>query len=120
MPGLGEAAQGAAAGDLYVKLHVRSDARFVREGNNLQTSLSIKLTDALLGGEYRVHTLEGDEALTVPAGVAHGESIRIRGKGVPHGRGARGDLLVRIDIQFPKKLSKSARELVEKLRAEGM
>jgi DnaJ-class molecular chaperone len=120
MPRMGEAVAGGTAGDLYVKLHVRADKQFSREGNNLMTSLPIKLTDALLGGDYRIRTFEGEEALTVPAGVIHGETLRIRGKGVPYGRGARGDLLVRVDIEFPKKLSRTARELVEKLRGEGL
>ncbi len=120
MPGRGEAMAGGTAGDLYVKLHIKADSKFSREGNNLITSLPIKLTDALLGGEYRVPTLDGEERITIEGGVAHGEVIRVRGKGVPHGRGARGDLLVRIDIQFPKKLSRSARELIQKLRSEGL
>ncbi len=120
MPGQGEAAAGAPAGDLYVKLHVKPDARFTRDGNNLQTTLSIKLTDALLGGEYRVHTIEGEEMLVIPAGITHGEVVRMRGKGVPHGRGNRGDLLVRVNIDFPKKLSRGARDLIEKLRTEGL
>ncbi len=120
MPGQGEAAAGAPAGDLYVKLHVKSDSRFTREGSNLETKLSIKLTDALLGGEYKIPTLDGEETIQVPAGIVHGEVIRVRGKGVPHGRGNRGDLLVRIDIEFPKKLSKKARELVSELRSEGL
>ncbi len=120
MPGRGEAATGAGAGDLYVKLHIKGDAKFSRDGNNLVTSLPIKLTDALLGSEQRIYTLDGEETIDVPAGVAHGEVLRVRDKGVPYGRGSRGDLLVRIDIEFPKKLSRSARELVEKLRTEGL
>lgn len=120
MPQAGEASAGAPAGDLYVKLHVKADKRFVREGNNLATNLSIKLTDALLGGEYRVESLDGSEPVSVPAGVSQGEIIKVKGKGVPYGRGSRGDLLVRIDIEFPKKLSRSARDLVEKLRSEGL
>jgi len=120
MPGRGEAASGGIAGDLYVKLHVKQDSDFTRDGHNLAMALPIKLSDALLGGEYRVRTFDGEEAIEVPAGVTHGEVIRIRGKGVPHGRNARGDLLVRIDIQFPKKLSAKARELIEKLRGEGL
>lgn len=120
MPRLGEAVAGGAAGDLYVKIHVREDRAFAREGNNLITVLPIKLTDALLGGNYRIETLDGEESLSVPAGVAHGEMLRIRGKGIPLGRGTRGDLLVRVDIEFPKKLSKSARDLIEKLRGEGL
>ena len=120
MPGRGEATMGGGAGDLYVKLHVKDDKTFTREGNNLITVLPIKLTDALLGREYRIHSLDGDETVNVVPGVAHGEIIRIRGKGVPYGRGARGDLLARVDIEFPKKLSRAARELIERLRAEGL
>lgn len=120
MPGRGESAPGAATGDLYVKLHVKADKAFVREGTNLVTTLPIKLTDALLGGEYRIHTLDGETLVSIPAGVAQGEFIRVRGKGVPFGRGNRGDLMVRVDIEFPKKLSKEARNLIEQLRGHGL
>lgn len=120
MPGRGEAMPGAPAGDLYIKIHVKSDKLFTREGNNLLTALSIKLTDALLGAEFVIQTFDGDTPLAVPQGVAQGEMLRIRGKGVPYGRGSRGDLLVRIDIEFPKKLSRAAKEAVEKLREEGL
>lgn len=120
MPGKGEAMPGGPAGDLYVKIHVKADKLFTREGNNLVTALSVKLTDALLGGEYTITTLDGDTTLSVPQGVSQGELLRIRGKGVPYGRGSRGDILVRIDIEFPKKLSKAAKEAVEKLRSEGI
>ncbi len=120
MPARGEALSGGGAGDLYIKLHVKPDARFTRDGNNLHTALPVKLTDALLGSSYRIATLDGEAQITVPAGVVHGETVRVSGEGVPHGRGARGDLIVRIDIQFPKKLSKAAREQIEKLRNEGL
>ncbi len=120
MPGRGEATAAGSAGDLYVKLHIKTDSKFSRDGNNLVTVLPIKLSDALLGGEYRVATLDGDETLSVQGGIAHGEVLRVRGKGVPHGRGSRGDLLVRVEIEFPKKLSKNARELIERLRTEGL
>jgi molecular chaperone DnaJ len=119
MPGRGEAAVNGAAGDLYVKLHVKQDPMFVREGNNLVTVLKIKLSDALLGGRYTIKTLEADETIDIPPGVGHGEIIRIRGRGVPSQRG-RGDIIVRTDIELPKKLSKEARVLVEKLRGEGL
>lgn len=119
MPGKGEMAQGGVAGDLYVKLHVRADKQFARDGHHLVTTLNVKLSDALLGGTYQIHTLDGDAPVTIPAGVSHGEVIRIPGKGVPHGR-SRGDLLVTVEIELPKKLSKSSRELIEKLRAEGL
>jgi molecular chaperone DnaJ len=120
MPGRGEAAAGGVPGDLYVKLHVKTDKAFARDGNNLLTILHLKLTDALLGGEFKVETLDGPAAISVPQGVAHGELLRVRERGVPHGRGSRGDLLVRIDIQFPKKLSRAASDLIAELRKEGL
>ncbi|MEK7098425.1 MAG: molecular chaperone DnaJ [Patescibacteria group bacterium] len=120
MPGRGEALPGAPAGDLYVKIHVKNDKLFTREEKNLVTALSIKLTDALLGGEYKIQTLDGETRLNIPQGITQGEFLRIRGRGVPYGRNSRGDLLVRIDIVFPKKLSRAAKEAVEKLRQEGV
>lgn len=120
MPGRGEAAAGGSAGDLYVKLHVKQDPAFTRQGNDLVTVLKVRLSDVLLGSTHRVHTLDGDEPLAVPAGIAHGDYLRIAGKGVPGARGKRGDLLVKIHIDFPKKLSKAARAAVEELRKEGL
>lgn len=80
MPGQGEAALGGPAGDLYVKLHVKADTRFTREGTNLTTTLSIKLTDALLGGQHTIRTLDGNESVKVPAGISHGEVLRVKGQ----------------------------------------
>ncbi len=120
MPGRGEAMAGGAAGDLYVKVHVKADKLFTREGNNLVTGLSIKLTDALLGAERTIHALDGETSLSIPQGVSQGETLRVRGRGIPYGRGTRGDLIVRINIEFPKKLSRAAKEAVEKLRNEGV
>lgn len=119
MTGQGEAISGGQPGDLYIKVHVEGHPSITREGNNLYTKLSIKLTDALLGGVYTVETLEGKTELKIPAGIAHGELIRIKGKGVPSDRGA-GDFLVRISIETPKKLSRKAEQLVEQLREEGL
>jgi molecular chaperone DnaJ len=120
MPQKGESVPGGGAGDLYIKLHVVRDPALTREGHNLIMTLPIKLTDALLGGQYHIKTLDGEQKIDVPAGIVHGEIVRVPGKGVPHGRGMRGDLLIRIDIEFPKKLSKNARDLIEKLRGEGL
>lgn len=120
MPGRGEASSGGPSGDLYVKLHIKQDAMFAREGNNLITVLKIRLSDALLGGTYQIKTLEGEETITIPEGVSHGETIKIRGRGVPTNRGSRGDIFVKIEIELPKKLSREAKALVEKLKAEGL
>jgi molecular chaperone DnaJ len=120
LQGLGEAVQNGQPGDLYVKVHVMPDPRFKKEGANIVTELSIKLSDALLGGEYKIQTLDGDETLPIPPGITHGETLRVKGRGVPQGRGKRGDLFVRIKIILPAKLSKTARTLIEKLKEEGI
>ncbi len=120
LTGAGEAVAGGASGDLYVKVHVTPDPRFKKEGTNLVTDLSVKLSDALLGSDYKVQTLDGEETISVPAGVTHGEVLYIKNKGVPNNRGKRGDLLVKVKINLPQKLSRSAKALVEKLKEEGI
>lgn len=120
MPGRGEAVRGGSAGDLYVKLHIKAEPAFTREGSNIIVNLKIKLSEALLGGDHKVKSLEGEEVVSIPAGVEHGEVIRIRAKGVPNGRNSRGDLLVKVSIELPKKLSRRAKELIEELRKEGI
>lgn len=119
LSGRGEAIPGGPAGDLYIKVHVEPDKTFRREGNDLTTDLPIKLSEALLGVEKEIKTLDGDLTLKVPAGVAPGERLRVRGKGVPTGRG-RGDLLVKIKFDLPKKLSKQAQKLIKDLQNEGL
>ncbi len=120
MPGKGEAAPGASAGDLYVKLHVRADKQFTREGHNLLMTMNVKLTEALLGTTKVIDTLDGAESVVIPSAITHGEVIRIKGRGVPYARGARGDLLARVQIDFPKKLSKKAEALIHELKGEGV
>lgn len=119
MTGRGEAIPNGQPGDLYIKLHVKADPNIRREGSNLIQKLPVKLTDALLGNDYTVETLDGAVGIKVPAGVKHGELLRIRGKGVPN-NGTRGDFLVQISIEIPNSLSRKARKLVEELRDEGI
>jgi len=120
MTGRGEAMPNGQPGDLYIKLHVESDKNIKREGTTLIMNLPIKLTDALLGGDYKIETLDGVVEIKVPVGVSHGELLRIKGKGVPVDGGTRGDFLVRVNVELPKKLSKKAMKLVEELREEGV
>ncbi len=120
LSGAGEAIAGGASGDLYVKIHVRPDPRFKKDGPNLIIDQSVKLTDALLGADYTVETLEGMLTVSIPAGVSHGELLRVRGKGVPIAKNKRGDLFVRIKIPLPSKLSRTAKSLIEKLKEEGI
>jgi molecular chaperone DnaJ len=119
MTGRGEAIPHGQAGDLYIKIHAEPHKTIKREGTTLSTILPIKLTDALLGSTYSVQTLDGAIDIKIPAGVTHGELVRIKEKGVPSDRG-RGDFMVRVSVETPKKLSKRARKLVEELQGEGI
>lgn len=120
LAGAGEALAGGTAGDLYVKVHVRKHPVFRKEGANLLMDLNVKLSDALLGAEYRVETLDGVLSVKIPAGVSHGELLRVKGKGVPVREGRRGDLLIRAVIRLPERLSRKAKKLVEELKEEGI
>lgn len=116
----GEAASRGVSGDLYVRVHVESHATFRRDGVNLLMDLSVNLSDALLGAEYSINTLDGKLTLKVPEGIGYGEVLRIKSHGVPTRTGKRGDLLVKIIIKIPRQLSKKARALIEGLKAEGL
>jgi len=120
LSGRGEAVKAGVAGDMYVKIHVRPDPLFKKEGTNIVMTLDLKLSDALLGGSYTVHTLDGDIDVTIPPGISHNEVLRVRGKGIPLGSHRRGDLLIRVRITIPNKLSKKAREAINQLRSEGI
>jgi len=119
MTGRGEAIPSGAAGDLYIKIHVKGHKTIMREGTTLHANLHVKLSDALLGSTYKVETLDGPVEIKIPAGITHGEKLRIKNKGVPSGN-ARGDFMTTILIDLPKKLSRKARKLVEELKGEGI
>ncbi len=119
MSGRGEAIANGATGDLYIKIHIKPHDTIKREGNNLVSQLHIKLSDALLGNVYKVETLDSEVDIKIPAGVKHGELLRIKGKGVPSASGT-GDFMVRIEIDLPQKLSRKAKKLIEELKEEGI
>ncbi len=119
MTGRGEAMPHGEPGDLYIKVHVEAHQTIKRDGTTLSVVLPIKLTDALLGTTYSVETLDGAVEIKIPAGISHGELLRIKNKGVPT-NGTRGDFMVKISIETPKKLSRKAQKLVEELREEGI
>jgi molecular chaperone DnaJ len=120
LTGGGEAIQGGTPGDLYVKIHVKEDKRYRREGTDLVRTLEVKLSDALLGATHKVDTLDGEVSVKIPQGVTFGERLRIKGKGIPTRGSSRGDLYFEINIHMPGKLSKSAQKAIEVLRAEGV
>jgi molecular chaperone DnaJ len=115
--GYGEAgAFGGPAGDLYVVLHVKEHPFFAREGNDLHCVIPISFTQAALGSEIKVPTLEGEQNLKIPEGTQSGTTFRLKNKGVPvlNGRG-KGDLFVEVRAHTPTKLSKRQRELLQEL-----
>jgi len=120
MSGEGEAIAGGISGDLYVKIHISKHESLRKEGNNLVMNLNVKLTDALMGSDYNVDVLGEKIKLKIPAGVSFGEILRMKGMGVPVVGGKRGDLLAKINIQMPNKLSRKTKQLVEELKKEGI
>ncbi|MDP3954325.1 MAG: molecular chaperone DnaJ [bacterium] len=115
--GMGQAGfRDEPAGDLYLKIDVESDPVFKRAGNDIVYDMPVKLTDAILGAKVSVPTLDEDTELKIPAGTHDGEELRIKGAGV-WGPG-KGDQVVRVKIQIPKKLSGKAKKLVEELAEE--
>ncbi len=120
LTGAGEAVEGGVAGDLYIKVRVTPHRNFKKEGSDLKMDLAVKLSDALLGSEYVVETLDGKIKVKIPKGVSHGEMLRVRDKGVPITESRRGDLFIKIKITLPNKLSKKAKKLVEELKEEGV
>jgi molecular chaperone DnaJ len=119
LSGEGEAGtQGGPTGDLYVVISVRDHDIFQRDGKHLYCDVPISFTDAALGGELEVPTLDGRVKLRIPEGTQTGKQFRLRGKGVaPVRGGGAGDLLCRVAVETPVNLSKRQRELLEELRA---
>ena len=109
-------------GDLYVRIFVKSHPIFKRKGDDLYISLPISFSQAALGEELEVPTLEGTKILLkVSPGVESGKILRISGKGIPHFSGyGKGNLYVELIIKTPKKLTKKQKELLEKLKEEGL
>jgi molecular chaperone DnaJ len=119
--GRGQAVPGGKPGDLYIKLHVTNDTRYTKDGKNLHTTVSIPLTQAVLGGKETMETLDDSEiTVKTPAGITHGEKLRIADRGVPDKAGNRGDLLITIHIDIPEQLTEHQKELLEKLQKDGL
>jgi molecular chaperone DnaJ len=108
--------RGASPGDLYILVRVRSDERFVREGDELITALDVAAPLAALGVTLDVPTLDGSASVQVPAGTQPGEVLTVRAQGMPSLRsGRRGDLRVVVNVVIPRRLSVQQRELLGKL-----
>jgi molecular chaperone DnaJ len=118
LTGRGEAGPpGARAGDLFVTVRVEPHRLFGRKDSDLTLELPITYSEAALGTNLRVPTLNGVVTLKVPPGTPSGKTFRIRGKGAPRPRkGGAGDLLVTVRVDVPRKLSKEEKELLGRLQ----
>jgi len=106
-------ARGGPAGDLYVYITVRPHRLFKRDGVNLHCEVPISFSQAALGAEIDVPTLEGAVKLTVPEGTQNDAVLRLRGHGVPMLRGnGKGDLFIKVRVEIPKRLGDRQKELL--------
>jgi molecular chaperone DnaJ len=106
-------------GNLELTIVIRPHPFFRRDGDDVVCGIPIAFTQAALGGEVEVPTLEGKGKLRIPAGTQPGTVLRIRGKGIAHRSGlGRGDQCVEISVEVPDQLTPSQRQLIEELAKE--
>lgn len=109
-------AQGGSSGDLYVVITVKDHSFFKREDNNIYCEVPIGVTQAVLGADLQIPTLEGDELLTISPSTQTGTVFRLRGRGIASLSGhGKGDQFVTVTIRVAKKLSKEEKTLYEQL-----
>lgn len=107
---------GGPSGDLYIVLAIRAHDFFERDGHDLHCMIPISFPQAALGAEIEVPAIDGAVTLKVPEGTQSGKDLRIKGRGVPYlNEKGRGDLIVRVVVQIPKKLTRAQRDLVAQL-----
>jgi molecular chaperone DnaJ len=122
IPDQGDAGRnGGPTGDLIVFIQEKEHPMFQRHGIDLLCEVNISFSQAALGASKEIDTIDGRVSLRIPAGTQSGKVFRLKGKGLPVLRGReRGDQLVRVHIRTPEKLSRAARELLERLAQEGL
>jgi molecular chaperone DnaJ len=102
-------------GDLYIDIEVEPDPRFKRKGDDLITTVHVPFYTAILGGSLEVPTIDGSESVKISQGTQSGDTVAIKGKGVPRfNRSGVGDEIIRIQVDLPKKMSPEQEELIRK------
>lgn len=110
---------GGSKGDLKVRISVRRDSLFERKGNDIWVELPISYTQAALGDEVTVPTIDGSVTYRIPEGTQPGDVLRLKGKGVKYlQRDGRGDMMMRVVVEVPKKLTKAQKELLQQLEQQ--
>ena len=108
---------GGANGDMFLKVNVRADPFWKRDGNNLKIEIPVSFAEAALGAQIPVPTMDGTVTLKIPAGTQSGQTFRLSGRGIAPKSGAAGDELVTVKVAVPRDLSEREIELIEELRA---
>ena len=105
---------GGPAGDLIISISVKRHSLFKRDGNNIYCEVPLSVTEAILGAEIQVPTLEGNEKFTIPEGTQSGTDFTIRSKGIPYVNNAnrRGDLIFTVNVEIPRGLSEKQKDHV--------
>jgi molecular chaperone DnaJ len=118
LSGKGEAPpKGGEAGDLYVHVHVKPDKVLARDRDNVRSTVSVSFVDVALGTTLEVTTLDGKETIPIPAGTQPGTEFKLSGEGFPAIQGSgKGDHIVTVQVEIPKKLSRKQKELLEEFR----
>jgi len=112
----GQGYAGGASGDLYLVVSVKPHRLFERRGDDLYEEVAVPLTVVVLGGEVQVPTLKGKLALKIPPETQNGRAFRLAGQGMPHlGNSSHGDLLAKVSVVLPTKLSEEEKELFKQL-----
>jgi molecular chaperone DnaJ len=116
--GKGEAlGPGGPPGDLYVRVKVAEHPLFRRgRGGDLTLTVPVTLAEAALGAKIEVPTLDGSVTVKVPPGSRNGKRLRVRGRGAPRPKGAKGDLLVEIEVDVPQRLTRKEKQLLEEFQ----
>jgi len=110
---------GGPNGDLFLRIRLRNDPRYTVDGHDLRTRVDIAPWEAALGTEIQIPTLDSSVKMKIPQGTQSGQTLRLRGKGLPRTKGAPGDLLVTVDVAIPMSLSDRERQLFEQLASES-
>ena len=107
------------AGDLYVIISLQDHLLFKRDDNDVLLDLPVKFTDAILGAEVEIPTLLGKAQIKIPAGIYSGQTLRLKGKGFPRIGGiGSGDMLIRLIIDTPSKISSKQKELIDEIHKQ--
>ncbi|MEZ5084625.1 MAG: DnaJ C-terminal domain-containing protein [Bacteroidales bacterium] len=115
--GRGQKGTSGKSGNLFLTIRIQPHNLFRRNGHDLFMEISIDIFTAMLGGKQKIQTFSGEVNINIPEGIQMGKSLRLKGKGMPvYDKPGFGDLIVKLNVQLPKKLNQGQKELINKLK----